>query len=149
MDRSLGDGGMPLLARLGMSFERYGEGWVEATWVPTEDACNPAGPVHGGVYAVVHDAAMNFATNAALDRGDRAATISITYSTMRGANAGDRLAVRGEVIRLARQIAYLETTITNVDGDLVSKASGTFIIRRREPRSEARPGPNQGTEQQS
>jgi uncharacterized protein (TIGR00369 family) len=144
MDRSLGDGGMALLGRLGVSFERYGEGWVEATWVPTEDACNPAGPVHGGVYAVVHDAAMNFATNAALEKGDRGATISITYSTMRAASSGDELAVRGEVIRLARQIAYLETTITNADGELVSKASGTFILRRREPRPEPSPGSTEG-----
>jgi acyl-coenzyme A thioesterase PaaI-like protein len=79
---------------------------------------------------------MNFATNAALEKGDRGATISITYSTMRGSKAGDVLAVRGEVIRLARQIAYLETTITNADGELVSKASGTFILRRREPSNE-------------
>ena len=133
MDRSLGDGGMALLGQLGVSFTSYGEGWVEATWVPTEAACNPLGPVHGGVYAVVHDAAMNFATNAALEKGDRCATISITYSTIRGAAAGDELAVRGEVIRLARQIAYLETTVTNADGELVSKASGQFILRRKEP----------------
>lgn len=133
MDNALGDGGMPLLGELGVTFERYGEGWVEATWVPTERACNPAGPVHGGVYAVIHDAAMNFATNAALERGDRAATISITYSTMRPASAGDALAVRGDVIRLTKQIAYLETTVTNADGELVSKATGTFILRRRPP----------------
>lgn len=133
MDGALGDGGMPLLGDLGVSFERYGDGWVEAVWVPTERACNPAGPVHGGVYAVIHDAAMNFATNAALDRGDRAATISITYSTMRPANAGDRLAVRGDVVRITKQIAYLETTVVNGDGDLVSKATGTFILRRRPP----------------
>jgi len=133
MDRSLGDGGMALLGQLGVSFTSYGEGWVEARWVPTEAACNPLGPVHGGVYAVVHDAAMNFATNSALETGDRCATISITYSTMRGATGGDELAVRGEVIRLARQIAYLETTVTNADGELVSKASGQFILRRKEP----------------
>jgi hypothetical protein len=36
LDRSLGDGGMPLLAQLGVSFERYGEGWAEAAWQPTE-----------------------------------------------------------------------------------------------------------------
>ena len=53
-------------------------------------------------------------------------------STMRGANGGDALAVRSEVVRLARQIAYLETTITNADGELVSKASGQFILRRKE-----------------
>ncbi|MBK5287551.1 MAG: PaaI family thioesterase [Acidimicrobiia bacterium] len=132
MDKALGDGGMPLLGQLGVDFQRYGEGWVEAAWTPTESACNPVGGVHGGVYAVVHDAAMNFATNSALDRGESGATISITYSTMRGAKAGDALQVRGEVVRLARQIAYLETTVTNADGDPVSKASGTFILRRRD-----------------
>ena len=133
MDKALGDGGMPLLGQLGVDFQHYGEGWVEAAWTPTESACNPVGGVHGGVYAVVHDAAMNFATNSALERGESGATISITYSTMRGAKAGDALTVRGEVVRLARQIAYLETTITNGDGEKVSTASGTFILRRRDP----------------
>ena len=132
MDKALGDGGMALLDQLGVDFLRYGEGWVEAAWAPTESACNPVGGVHGGVYAVVHDAAMNFATNSALARGESGATISITYATMRGAKAGDELQVRGEVVRLARQIAYLETTITNAESQVVSKASGTFILRRRD-----------------
>ena len=132
MDKALGDGGMPLLGQLGVDFQRYGEGWVEAEWTPTESACNPVGAVHGGVYAVVHDAAMNFATNSALDRGESGATISITYSTMRGAKAGEGLAVRGEVVRLARQIAYLQTTVTNAAGEVVSTATGTFILRRRD-----------------
>ena len=33
---------------------------------------------------------MNFATNAALEKGDRGATISITYSTMRPARPATR-----------------------------------------------------------
>ena len=85
------------------------------------------------MYAVVHDAAMNFATNSALEKGERGATISITYSTMRPAAAGDELAVRGEVVRITKQIAYLETTVTNAAAELVSKATGTFILRRRTP----------------
>ena len=36
MDKALGDGGMPLLGQLGVDFRRYGEGWVEAAWTPTE-----------------------------------------------------------------------------------------------------------------
>jgi uncharacterized protein (TIGR00369 family) len=131
MDKALGDGGMPLLGQLGVSFTRYGEGWVEAGWTPTESACNPVGGVHGGVYAVIHDAAMNFATNSALEKGESGATISITYSTMRGARAGDALTVRGEVVRATRQIAYLQTTVTNAEGDIVSSATGQFILRRR------------------
>jgi uncharacterized protein (TIGR00369 family) len=135
MDRSLGDGGMRLLAELGVAFDSYGEGWATATWTPTELACNPAGAVHGGVYGVVHDAAMNFATNAALESGDRAATLEIKYSTMRPAQAGDPLTVRGEVVRLARQVAYLETAIDDADGAPVSKGTGTFFVRRKDDRA--------------
>jgi uncharacterized protein (TIGR00369 family) len=135
MDRSLGDGGMVLLGQLGVSFDAYGAGWATATWTPTELACNPAGAVHGGVYGVVHDAAMNFATNAALESGDRAATLELKYSTMRSARAGDELSVRGEVVRLARQVAYLETTIRNAEGEPVSTGTGTFFVRRGEQQS--------------
>ena len=131
LDKSLGDGGMPLLAQLGLSFERYGEGWSEATWIPTELACNPLGPVHGGVYAVVHDAAMNFATNSALERGDRAATLDVSYQTRRAAAAGETLAVRGEVVQLTKSVAYVESTISNpANGDVVSKGMAAFAIRR-------------------
>jgi uncharacterized protein (TIGR00369 family) len=128
LEKSLGDGGMPLLAQLGVSFERYGEGWAEATWTPTELACNPLGPVHGGVYAVVHDAAMNFATNSALERGDRSATLDLSYQTRRAAAAGDTLQVRGEVVQLTRSVAYVESVISNVDG--VSRGMATFAVRR-------------------
>jgi uncharacterized protein (TIGR00369 family) len=138
MDRSLGDGGMRLLGELGLAFDDYGDGWATATWTPTELACNPGGTVHGGVYGVVHDAAMNFATNAALESGDRAATLELKYSTMRSAQAGDALSVRGEVVRIARQVAYLETVVRDAEGALVSKGTGTFILRRKEEPSSRR-----------
>jgi uncharacterized protein (TIGR00369 family) len=130
MTRSLGDGGMPLLAELGISFDDYGEGWASAAWTPTELACNPLGAVHGGVYGVIHDAAMNFATNSALEKGDRAATLDVTYQTMRAAEAGQALTVRGEVARLTKQIAYVEAAVTDADGQVISKATATFLVRR-------------------
>jgi uncharacterized protein (TIGR00369 family) len=131
LDRSLGDGGMPLLAELGVSFERYGEGWAEATWTPTDLACNPLGPVHGGVFGVVHDAAMNFATNSALESGDRASTLEVSYHLVRGAQAGQPLRVRGAVLRATRQVAYVEATVTDGDDELVSRATATFLLRRK------------------
>lgn len=132
MDRSLGDGGMPLLAQLGLAFDDYGEGWAAATWLPTELACNPLGPVHGGVYGVIHDAAMNFATNSALESGDRATTLDVSYQTMRPAEAGQQLTVRGEVVRVAKQVAYVESTVRDADGEIVSRATATFLLRRRQ-----------------
>jgi uncharacterized protein (TIGR00369 family) len=133
MDRSLGDGGMPLLGELGVAFDRYGTGWAEAAWTPTALACNPAGIVQGGVYAVIHDAAMNFATNSALVRGDRAATLDVQYQTIRSASAGDALRVRGEVTRASTQVGYVESTVRSADGEVVSKATATFLLRRKAP----------------
>jgi uncharacterized protein (TIGR00369 family) len=132
MQRSLGDGGMPLLADLGLRFDSYGEGWVEAAWTPTQLACNPLGGVHGGVFGVVHDAAMNFAVNSALESGDRAATLDVAYQTIRPAAAGDALVVRGEVVRVAKQVAYATAAVRNADGAEVSRATATFLLRRRD-----------------
>jgi uncharacterized protein (TIGR00369 family) len=131
LDNALGDGGMPLLGQLGIHFERYGEGWAEAAWIPTTLACNPLGTVHGGVYGVAHDAAMNFATSAALESGDRTSTLDIKYETMRAAKAGDELRLRGEVVRLARQVAYVEAWVREADGTLISRATATFFVRRK------------------
>jgi uncharacterized protein (TIGR00369 family) len=133
MQRSLGDGGMPLLAQLGVGFDAYGEGWVTATWVPTKLACNPLGQVHGGVYGVIHDAAMNFATNSGLESGDRAATLDLTYQMMRGAEAAQSLTVRGEIVRMTKQVAYVESVVHNAEGELVSRGTGTFLVRRKQP----------------
>jgi uncharacterized protein (TIGR00369 family) len=131
LDEALGDGGMPLLAELGLSFQRYGEGWAEATWTPTALACNPLGTVHGGVYGVIHDAAMNFAASSALERGDRAATLDVAYQTIRPSSSGDALAVRGEMVRLATSVAYLESTVRDAEAGLISRATATFFVRRR------------------
>lgn len=124
---------MPLLAQLGLTFDEYGDGWAAATWLPTELACNPLGPVHGGVYGVIHDAAMNFATNSALESGDRATTLDVSYQTMRPAEAGQSHAVRGQVVRVAKQVAYVESTVRDGDGELVSRATATFLLRRKQP----------------
>jgi uncharacterized protein (TIGR00369 family) len=122
---------MPLLNELGLTFERYGEGWAGAVWEPTEKACNPLGGVHGGVFGVIHDAAMNFAVNSALESGDRSATLDVSYQTIRPAKAGDRLDVRGEVVRVAKQVAYAQSVVTDPDGEAVSRATATFLLRRK------------------
>jgi uncharacterized protein (TIGR00369 family) len=131
MHRSLGDGGMPLLSQLGLAFDGYGDGWAEAAWAPTALACNPAGIVHGGVYGVIHDAAMNFAANSALESGDRSTTLDVQYQTLRPAQAGDALRVRGEVVRASRQVAYVHSAVRDGDDQLVSQATSTCLLRRK------------------
>ncbi len=139
MKRWLGDGGRPVLAALGVRFDDYGvedddhAGWATAIWVPEPLACNPHGGVQAGVQSVVLDAAMNFAVNAGLSGRDRTkATIEMKSELMRAASAGEPLSVRGAVVREARQVAFAEARIENAAGQLVSRATGTFLIHRSE-----------------
>jgi acyl-coenzyme A thioesterase PaaI-like protein len=136
MDPWLGDGGMPVIGALGCGFEAYGHdqgGWVEGTWVPTELACNPRGAVQAGIHAVIHDGAMNFAVNAGLPGRDRArATLEMKSELFRVASAGDRLVVRGQVTRQARLVAYAEARVSDSEGQLVSRATATFLLQRGE-----------------
>jgi uncharacterized protein (TIGR00369 family) len=135
MRRWLGDGGMPIIEAIGATFTDYGVddglGWSAAAWVPTPLACNPHGIVQAGVHSVLLDAAMNFAVNAALEGKDRTkATLEMKTETMRPARAGERFRVQGKVVRLARQVAYCEARVTDGRGQLVSRATGTFLLHR-------------------
>jgi len=49
---------------------------------------------------------------------------------MRPASAGARYALRGEVTRMARQVAYAEAVLRDGDGSIVSRSTGTFLLHR-------------------
>ena len=130
MNKWLGGGGMALLDELGLNLSDYGEGWVEGTWIPTPKACNPNGPIQGGVYSVVTDAVMAFSTLSALERGEHCTLLEMKTSFLRGAMQGDQLQVRGEVTRMARTVAFCRATVTNTDGSVVVETSGTNLLYR-------------------
>lgn len=144
MDRWLGDGGMELIGLVGASFDNYGVdgedlGWVTGVFVPGPKACNPHGVVQAGVHGLLLDAAMNFAINSALAERDRTrATLEMKVETMRPALAGQHYRLRGEVVRMARQVAYAEATVTDDKDQMVSRSTGTFLLHR--PTGDAPPG---------
>jgi len=142
MGRWLGDGGMPVIGLVGAAFEDYGVdgedlGWVSGSWTPTDLACNPHGTAQAGIHSLILDALMNFAINAAMPGRDRTrGTLEMKTETMRPASKGVRYVLRGEVVRMAKQIAYAEATVRDADDQMVSRATGTFMLHREE-RSEA------------
>jgi uncharacterized protein (TIGR00369 family) len=146
MDRWLGDGGMELIGAVGASFDSYGVdgedlGWVEGAFAPVPLAGNPHGIVQAGVHALLLDAAMNFAINASLAGRDRTkATLELKTETMRPAIVGATYRLRGEVVRLARQVAYAEATVRDGDDQMISRATGTFLLHRDESSRVSTPG---------
>jgi uncharacterized protein (TIGR00369 family) len=150
MDHWLGTGGMELIGTVGGAFTDYGVdgedlGWVTGSFVPSPAACNPHGVVQAGVHGLLLDAAMNFAINAALPGRDRTrATLEMKVETMRPALAGETYRLRGDVVRMARQVAYSEATVIDGDDRMVSRSTGTFLLHRHadtrstiDPRSSA------------
>lgn len=139
MDRWLGDGGMPIIGLVGGAFTAYGVdgedlGWVSGTFTPTELACNPHGITQAGIHSLLLDAGMNFAINAALPGKARTrGTLEMKTECMRPAMKGDDYTVRGEVVRLAKQVAYGEAALHDAAGVLISRATGTFLLHRPDP----------------
>ena len=142
MDRWLGDGGMPIIDVVGGSFTDYGVdgedlGWVVGTFTPTDLASNPHGVTQAGVHSLLLDACMNFAINAALPgRARTRGTLEMKTECMRPAMKGTTYSVRGEVVRMAKQVAYGEATMRDAEGALVSRATGTFLLHRPESGTE-------------
>jgi uncharacterized protein (TIGR00369 family) len=138
MDRWLGNGGMEVIGLVGGTFGDYGVdgedlGWVAGTWTPTALACNPHGTAQAGIHSLLLDAAMNFAINAALPGKARTrGTLEMKTETMRPAALGVQFQVRGEVVRMAKQVAYGEASVRDEGGLLVSRATGTFLLHRPE-----------------
>jgi uncharacterized protein (TIGR00369 family) len=138
MDRWLGNGGMELIGIVGGSFDDYGVdgedlGWVSGSFAPLAVAANPHGIVQAGVHGLLLDAAMNFAINSALPGRDRTrATLEMKIETMRPALVGETYRLRGEVVRMARQVAYAEATVTDADTQVISRSTGTFLLHRPE-----------------
>jgi acyl-coenzyme A thioesterase PaaI-like protein len=142
MDRWLGDGGMPIIGVVGGAFTGYGVdgedlGWVAGTFAPTDMACNPHGITQAGVHSLLLDACMNFAINAALPGKARTrGTLEIKTECMRPAFKGSDYLLRGEVVRMAKLVAYGEATMRDAEDTLVSRATGTFLLHRPEPDTE-------------
>ena len=108
-------------------------GWVVGTFTPEELACNPHGTTQAGIHSLLLDACMNFAINAALPGRDRTrGTLEMKTETMRPALRGSSYALRGEVVRMAKQVAYGEAAMRDHEGALVSRATGTFLLHRDE-----------------
>jgi uncharacterized protein (TIGR00369 family) len=145
MDRWLGDGGMPIIDLVGGAFTGYGVdgedlGWVEGTVTPTELACNPHGITQAGIHSLLLDACMNFAINAGLPGKHRTrGTLEMKTETMRPAMKGTTYAMRGEVVRMAKQVAYGEASLRDQEGALISRATGTFLLHRPEPEPDPDP----------
>ncbi len=89
---------------------------------------NINGVVHGGVYATILDTAMGGAVVSILKGDEVTATTSLYVEFLRPAQEGQTLRAEGRLVRRGRHLAFVDGSLTDGTGVLLSQARGTWYI---------------------
>ncbi|HYB38067.1 MAG TPA: PaaI family thioesterase [Mycobacterium sp.] len=119
----------PLLAGLGIVFERYEPDDVTIRLPFREDLTNDGTYFHGGVIASVMDTAgaATAWSNHDFDKGMRASTVAISIQYTGAAKRCDLLC-HARTARRRKELTFTEITATDTDGNIVAHAVQTYRI---------------------
>ena len=100
---------------------------ISLTWTAPAEYSNSAGNLQGGVLAAFLDALLAGATSAHLEADVYPALAEMKLSIFRPVPAGTKLTGTGRVLKAGKRVLFAEAEVTDPDGKLVAKASGTEI----------------------
>jgi acyl-CoA thioesterase len=83
------------------------------------------GMVFGGIIMSIADQAFAYGTNSLVSPS---IATQFNIHLLSGASPGDELTAECRVIRSGRRIGVSEMTVTNQDGKLIAKATGTTVV---------------------
>lgn len=117
----------------GVGADGYGTTRYRLDVVP--QLLNPHGVLHGGAVYTMIDYSMGAATMAALPAGEICATIEIKVSYLAGVRPGGAratatLTCETAIVKLGRNVVFLESRVVDDSGALVATASGSFAVIR-------------------
>ena len=102
-------------------------GKAKAQITVTDNVINPAGMLHGGVVYSLCDVICYLAFLSKAGEDAFAATHDIFVSVLRSARAGDIVTFEGEITKLGKNLAFLESN-AYVDGKKIATAKVTKSI---------------------
>jgi acyl-CoA thioesterase len=88
------------------------------------DHLNFNGMVFGGIVMALADQAFAYATNSLLSPS---IATQFNIHLISGARVGEELTAEGRVLKSGRRISVTEITVSDPDGKLIAKATGTTI----------------------
>ena len=100
---------------------------VVFTWKVPSEYCNTAGNVQGGILAAFADSVLGAAVSAHLPADRYPALAEMKISIFRPAPEGAELTGRGHVVKPGKRVLFSEAEITDADGRLIARASGTAV----------------------
>jgi uncharacterized protein (TIGR00369 family) len=117
----------PAAALLGWKALELEPGRVKVQYTARPEFGNPQGAIQGGFLAAMLDDAMGPALFTTLAAEQFAPTIELKVNYLRPARPG-RIIAEGRVVHRTRSLAFLEGTLSNVEGDLIATATATARI---------------------
>ena len=116
--------GEPIASFLKMRLLELSPGYARVAVKLTPEYQNFNGLVFGGIVMAVADQAFAYASNS-IAHPSIASQFNIHFIT--GAGVDDELTAECRVVRSGRRVGISEMTVTNQEGKLIAKATGTTI----------------------
>lgn len=116
--------GEPVASFLGIRLLELSKGYARVAMKMRPEFINFNGLVFGGIIVAVADQAFAFATNSVITP-NVASQFNIHF--VAGPDVNDELIAECRVAKAGRRVCISEMTVTNQDGKLIAKASGTTI----------------------
>lgn len=116
--------GEPIASFLNMKLLELSAGYAKVTIQLKPEYQNFNGLIFGGVVMSVADQAFAYASNS-LAYPSLASQFNIHFIT--GAGVDDELTAECRVVRSGRRVGISEMTVTNQEGKLIARATGTTI----------------------
>ena len=114
----------PIASFLGMRLLELTPGYAKVAIKLKPEYQNFHGVIFGGIIMAVADQAFAYASNS-LVYPSVASQFNIHF--VAGAKVDDELIAEGHVIRSGRRVGISEITVTNQEGKLIARATGTTI----------------------
>ena len=115
---------LPLHYSWGIRDIQSQKGLSEVLVEVTEDMRNPAHMLHGGLIYALCDVAAYTALLSRIDESQTGVTHQINVQVIRPVNLGDKMIIKGRLIRLGRSLSFLESK-AYVNDKLVASATIT------------------------
>ena len=117
----------PIASFLNMKLEELSAGYARVTMKMLPEYQNFNGMIYGGIIMSVADQAFAYASNS-ITPGSVASQFNLHF--IAGAKVGDELTAECKVIKSGRKVGVSEMMVTNQNGKLLAKATGTTIPTR-------------------
>ena len=116
--------GEPIASFLKMRLLELSPGYARVSIKLTPEYENYNGLVFGGIIMSVADEAFGYAVNS-VDHPSVATQFNTHF--IAAARVGDELIAEGRLVKSGKRVSIAEMTVTNQEGKLIAKATGTTI----------------------